>query len=140
MYALWRPTARQVALRVFKDLGFDAVWATGFPWTSLLVGRDVARLTGRPFVADFRDPWTGDDVFGTALSPARRHRQLALERSVVRHASAVVSVSDAMTEQMRTIHADVQASRFITIHNGYDPADLTGCDPAPRSDKKFRVV
>jgi hypothetical protein len=126
-------------LRLFRAVGFDAVYATGSPWSSLLVGRDIARQTGVPFVADFRDPWAGDDVFLSHLSATRRRRELALERSVVDQADAVVSVSDAMTELMRAIHANVPASRFVTIHNGYDPADLATCEAQQRSGK-FRVV
>ena len=34
----------------------DVVVATGSPWTGLLVGRDLAKRFGVPFIADFRDP------------------------------------------------------------------------------------
>src|SRR5438128_8228914 len=63
LYALWRPTARRAAVRAFREIGFDVVYATGFPWTSLLIGRDVSHATGCPLVADFRDPWVADELF-----------------------------------------------------------------------------
>jgi glycosyltransferase involved in cell wall biosynthesis len=130
LYALWRPTARQAALRVFKDLGFDAVWATGFPWTSLLVGRDVARLTGRPFVADFRDPWTGEDLFNTTARRREIERNHALERSVLAQADAVVMLEDLLTEGLLEVPNDDGRRREVTlIQNGYDEADLNAAMP-----------
>jgi glycosyltransferase involved in cell wall biosynthesis len=136
LFALWRPTARHAALRIFKHSGFDAVFATGFPWTSLLIGRDVSRATGRAFVADFRDPWASEDVFS---SGDRHHADnITLERSVIRHASAVISVSDTMTGTMSAAHPDQERSKFVTIPNGFDSQDLAG-DPPPAHDR-FRIV
>ena len=66
LYALWRPTARRAAMKLYRDVGFDAIYATGFPWTSLLTGMDVSKLTGRPLVADFRDLWASEDLFKPA--------------------------------------------------------------------------
>jgi glycosyltransferase involved in cell wall biosynthesis len=136
LYALWRPPARRAALRAFRDIGFDAVFATGFPWTSLLIGRDVSRQTGRALVADFRDPWAADDLYGSA---DRCHGDaLSLERSVIRQASAVISVSDTMTRSMTLAHRDAERSKFVTISNGYDPEDLEV--PAPPTHDRFRIV
>ena len=134
LYALWRPTARRAALRLFREIGFDAVWATGFPWTSLLIGRDVARLTGRPFVADFRDPWTGEDLFTSGRSPGHRPRQRALEQSVLAQANAVVMLEDLTTGGFLQMPDDGRSREVVLIPNGYDQADLdaaTPCEPAP---------
>jgi hypothetical protein len=129
LYALWRPTARRAALRVFKDVGFDAVWATGFPWTSLLIGRDVARLTGRPFVADFRDPWTGEDLFKTTTTPAELARHRELERSVLTQADAVVMLEDLITDGLLTLPDDGRQRPVELIQNGYDEAEVNAATP-----------
>jgi glycosyltransferase involved in cell wall biosynthesis len=136
LYALWRPTARRAALRLFKETGFDAVYATGFPWTSLLIGRDVSQATGCPLVADFRDPWATDELFNGG-APADADN-VSMERTVVEQASAVISVSDTMTATMAASHPDADPSKFVTIPNGYDPADLMVA-PALRGDR-FRIV
>jgi hypothetical protein len=62
LYALWAPTVMREATRLFDSGGFDAIYATGFPWTSLLIGRDLSKATGCPLVADFRDLWAGDPL------------------------------------------------------------------------------
>lgn len=136
LYSLWRPLARRAAMKVFHDRGFDAIYATGFPWTSLLIGRDVSKATGRPLIADFRDPWAAEDLF-RAEHPSG-DAELALEQSIVRHAASVVTVSTTMTARMIAAHPEVDAEKFVTIHNGFDPEDINGAAPPPH--QRFRIV
>ena len=136
LYALWRPTATRAALKLFREQPFDAVYATGFPWTSLLIGRDVSQATGCPLIADFRDPWASEDLFGPERGP--HAEELAQESEVVRHAACVVSVSTTMTKRMVAAHPDCDPEKFITIHNGFDPADVVATPPQPH--QRFRIV
>lgn len=135
-FALWRPTARRAALRIFEQSGFDAIYATGFPWTSLLVGCDIAKATGRPLVADFRGPW----ATGNPLAPDRlpHLEALAMERDVVTHAARVLTVSRTLTRRLRNAYPEVDADKFITMPHGFDAADLIAPAPAPHST--FRMV
>ena len=137
LYALWRPTVRRAAMKLFRDEGFDAIYATGFPWTTLLIGRDIAKATGRPLIADFRDPWAGEDLFRTPLRPPQ-HEERAQEAEVLRDAAVAVSVAPSMTRRLMAAHPDVDEAKFVTIYNGFDPVDLE--TPAPRTDGKFRIV
>lgn len=136
LYALWRPTARRAAMRLMRDVPFDAVYATGFPWTTLLVARDVSQATGRPLVADFRDPWAGEDLFRSERPPNDEVRPL--ERQVVEHAASVVTVSTTLTKRMMASYPEMDPSKFVTIHNGFDPDDLGTPPPSPHS--RFRIV
>lgn len=136
LFALWRPTATRAALRLYDEQPFDAIYATGFPWTTLLVGRDVSIRTGRPLIADFRDPWAAEDLFrdGRPADAA----ELALERSVVSQAASVITVSETFTRRMRAAYPDMPEDKFETIHNGFDTADLA---VAPReANHRFRIV
>ena len=136
LYALWRPTARRAALRLMRESHYDAIYATGFPWTTLLIGRDLSLVTGRPLVADFRDPWAGEDLFRSERPPNDEER--ALERRVVEHAASVVTVATTMTKRMVAAYPDQDAAKFVTIHNGFDPADLGRPEPSPHA--RFRIV
>ena len=136
-YALWRPTVVRAALNIFRSQGFDAIYATGFPWTSLVAGRDIAKATGRPLIADFRDLWAGEHLF-------REHRpapqvEVALERTVVEAAHTVVTTSNTMMRWLMAAHPHVDERKFATIHNGFDADDLP--DRPPRAtDRPFRIV
>lgn len=120
MYALWKPEVTRAALRIFREDGFDAIYATGFPWTSLVAGREIARLTNRPLIADFRDPWYA-------------------EREVIEQAHTVTTVADGVGRRLSAAHPDVDGSKFCAIHNGFDAADLSTRPPRPPG-QPFRIV
>jgi hypothetical protein len=139
-YSLWAPTARRAALREFARGGFDAIWATGFPWTSLAVGRSLARTTRRPFIADFRDPWTGEDLFsrGGAL---HRWRSRRLERAVLRDAHAVVVLEDLVSGGELALPPGARASSVDFIPNGYSDAAVGRARAYPaRTRGRARLV
>lgn len=136
MYAWWQPTATRAAAKIFREIGFDAIFATGFPWSSLLIGREISAATGKPFVADFRDLWSGENLFRSER-PAH-HLEVAAERSVIESAHAVVTASQSIARQLANAYPHTDDGRFVTIHNGFDPDDIE-VTPAPRSGK-FRIV
>ena len=137
-HSWWQPTAFRAAMRLCHDTRFDAILATGYPWTSLVTGRDVARATGIPFVADFRDLWAGEHLFREERPDAAN--ELSLEHSVVEQATRVVTASAGIARRLAAAHPDVDRLKFVTIHNGFDPGDLD-VPPAPRAaDCRFRIV
>jgi glycosyltransferase involved in cell wall biosynthesis len=101
-----------------------------------LIGMDVSMMTGRPLIADFRDPWAADDYEGRTA--CAREDDVRLEREVVRQAASVVCVSTTMTAQMMAAHPDVPQRKFVTIPNGFDPADVLATAPWPHD--RFRIV
>lgn len=136
LYALWKPTVMREAMRLFNDQGFDAIYATGFPWTSLLIGVELSKATGRPLVADFRDLWAGENLFRSDRPP--HAEELALERQVVEAATTIVTASASIGRQLAAAHPSVDEQKFVTIHNGFDAADFSP-SPRPASDR-FRIV
>jgi hypothetical protein len=96
----------------------DVVFATGGPWTSLLVGKTLAQRFGVPLVADFRDPWTMNsdaDHFDTWLT--KRAKQL--ESKVVAAASRIIVNTDELRRAFCAAYPQV-AEKFLTITNGFD--------------------
>jgi glycosyltransferase involved in cell wall biosynthesis len=125
LYALWKPTVVREAIRIFNDTPFDAVLATGFPWTSLLAGAEISKAVNRPFVADFRDLWAGENRFRDGRPV--RDQELALEASVINDAKMVVTATGSVARHLAATHPDVDGADFLI--------------PTPRDPKQpFRVV
>ncbi|MBN1506423.1 MAG: glycosyltransferase [Sedimentisphaerales bacterium] len=108
-------------MRIRLRHGFDLIWATGDPWNSLMAGWWLSKLTGKPLVADFRDPWT----YGVLWSP--RDEQEALwnerwERRIVAHASRTVFTSPLTSDIMAQKYGPLIGGHFVTITNGFDDA------------------
>lgn len=100
---------------------FQAVITTGPPHSMHLIGRDLKRRYGIPWLADFRDPWSSWEFLDTLPMidwVKRRHRRL--EGSVFQEADALVTISPTFRQEMGQL-----AGREIhVITNGFDPADL----------------
>lgn len=67
--------------KYLKEHPVDVIVSTGPPHSMHLIARKVARSTGIPWVADFRDPWTKMFYFKhLALSPWAERKHARLEK------------------------------------------------------------
>lgn len=111
---------RQI-LRVVQRVQPHVMWSTGDPWSGLVIGGQLARRFGIPWVADFRDPWT--------LSKVRSEGQWALTQAINRfcerrvlETADVVLFQAGQTERVYQRHYAEMRLRTTTIYNSYDPA------------------
>jgi glycosyltransferase involved in cell wall biosynthesis len=119
-----------------REEGIDVLVTTSPPASVNLIGAAVAQATGVPWVADLRD--------SVAANPDRRTDRLAVRlkekgqasvaKLVARRADAVVTVSDAISEEMRGLGAE----RVETIPNGCDFDDFDGLEYRP--GERFRIT
>ncbi len=105
-------------LRFLRRHGFDLIWASGPPWAALRLGYRLSKLTGKPLVADMRDPWTYG-VLWTRLGPAEREKAKLWEPRVLQQAQRIVYTSPLTAEIMRGSCGDSVAQRIVAITNGF---------------------
>lgn len=135
----WWPFALTAALRLARRTPVDVVFATGPPFSTLILGARLARLLHRPFVADFRDPWTYDMALVRPWEPARRirreHRQ---EQAVLAAADAVVVTAESLRGELCSVHRSLDPTRVHVVTNGYDEEAFAGLE-RPDGDR-FTLV
>jgi glycosyltransferase involved in cell wall biosynthesis len=110
-------------LRAARREDVSAVYATGRPWSGLLIGWLIARLTGRPLVTDFRDPWM-TNPFRPAYSAVKERAEARLERLVVEGSALVVANTEHLRDEFRARFPGQPAAKFTALLNGYDPDDF----------------
>jgi glycosyltransferase involved in cell wall biosynthesis len=117
----WLPAAVLGGLRAVRDHQPEVLYSTSSPTTAHVVALIVHKLTGLPWVADFRDSWLFNplDPMTKSYAPLRRASE-ALERKVVEEASYVTFADETM-EACGLAHDD---PRRVVIYNGVDPDDL----------------
>lgn len=114
---MWvRPSVRFLK-GYLKDNPVDAVISTGPPHSMHLIAMKLHDDLGVPWIADFRDPWTGIDFYNdlhlSARSDRKHHR---LENEVLVKADRVVAVGRDLADSLSRLGA-----RDVTvITNGYD--------------------
>lgn len=104
-----------------KEHPVDAIISTGPPHSMHLIAQGLKRATGLPWIADFRDPWTGIDFYGQlSLTNWADRKQHRLEREVLTHADRVVTVSWSWANDLEALGA----KNVEVITNGFDRADV----------------
>lgn len=133
----WLAPAVERALELHASEGFDAIYASGWPWTAFLIAREVSRRTGKPYVLDYRDQWTpSGDMAWEHASPRQLRENPALERLAARDAAAVVTVTQAL---VHSVGRDCGRDDLHLITNGFEPADFAGEAPLP-GDGLLRIA
>ena len=121
------------------------LFSSGPAWSSHLAALAVARLTGLPWVAHFRDPWSQGSVH-SGEHPWVDRVNARLERAVVQRAATVICVTDGHTSLLRRYYTSCQPEKFVTVPNGYDGAEWeqaerdTGPDGAGARDGRFVIT
>jgi hypothetical protein len=85
--------------------------------TAHLIGLALHRLTGIPWVADFRDPMAQE---GYPPDPVVWRRFHWLEGQVVRRAARLLYTSPGAVAEYRSRYSEIAPERFVLLENGYD--------------------
>lgn len=118
----WWPAAVLSGLRLIRKHDVRAIWSTYPIMTAHCVAYSLSRLTGIPWIADFRDP-VSSSVAGK--DRATVENQLRWERRVIsRAACSVFTTPGAARNCGKRYPAARQANQIATIPNGFDEADF----------------
>lgn len=123
----WLPMALYKGLKTIRREKIDLIFSTSPPETNHIVALFLKLITGKPWVADFRDPWT-DNSLRPDFPRVRIKYENWLERTVVRRADVIVHVGDGLARMAREKFADVPPEKHHIITNGFDEADFEGLD------------
>ncbi|MES9536471.1 glycosyltransferase [Actinomadura sp. NPDC000600] len=135
-YASWGRASVRRALRLHARRRFDVVLATGNPFASFAAAWAFNRLTRTPYILDNRDAWTLD-LFNETLAFEEGHSALAWERRVLKHASNVVFVNEAIRSWHAKRYPSV-ADRMMVVPNGWDSDTLANTVGPPSSIRDGR--
>lgn len=112
----------------------DAIVSTGPPQSMHLIGLELSKATGLPWLADFRDPWTKIFYFKhLELTPRSEAKHQALEKKVVDGATRVIAVSPMVKKDFEAI----TSTPVELITNGFDEEDFN--DPF-EADEYFNIT
>jgi glycosyltransferase involved in cell wall biosynthesis len=122
----WWLGAVPAGLRLIRRHRPKAIWSTYPIATAHLVAYTLHRLTGLPWIADFRDSMVEE---GYPSDPVKRNMYLWIERKAVAFASYVVFTAESTRRMYRDRYRGLSAERCLLIPNGYDEEDFIGIQP-----------
>ena len=122
----WLPYLLRAGKQLLQQHPVDLIYVSGPPFTSFFAARALGRRFRAPWVAEYRDSWSGDIY--TDRPKWREPLDTWLENRAISTAAAIVAVSKPW--------ADYYHLRFrkptVAISNGFDPEDVLG-------DKKHKI-
>jgi len=134
----WVLGALPVGLYQIQARHIDAIFTTYPIATSPLIGYLLHRLTGKPWVIDFRDSMTEDNY---PFDPATRRVYRWIEQKAIQHGSLFVFTARSAMRMYLERYPALKADRCLLLPNGYDEADFENIQVRPQRDSgKVRLL
>ena len=133
----WTLGAIPTGLRMIRRYQPQILWSTYPVATAHLIGLTLHRLTGIPWVADFRDPMTEiDPVTGQRFPNDPRLWKVRrwVEKQTMEHCSRAVFVTPGSLGIHQTRYPAL-ADRMTVIANGYDEENFLAAECAASQDR-----
>lgn len=120
----WKFAAVRAGLRLIEQYRPQLLWSTYPIATAHLIGAELQRRSGLPWVADFRDPMLQDDY----PTDARQRRSfLQVEQQAFQRAASCVFTTAGAAAAYRRRYPEA-APRIAVIENGYDENSFSDVD------------
>ncbi len=119
----WLFTAKDAVAQILKEHKIDAVYSSSPPYTCSLIANHVKKTTNTPWVAGFRDPWTG-----FISSPNRWFIPKMIDRKMefntFNNADAVECAWQGIIKDAMGKYPRLDESKFFHVPNGFDSSDF----------------
>ena len=112
----WKIAAVREGMRMIREFDPDVIWSTYPIATAHLIGAELARRSGIPWVADFRDPMA---QVGYPSDPLTWQCFKNIENSAIELAAMNVFTTPGAAHMYRERYPEA-AERIVVIENGYD--------------------
>ena len=121
----WAHRARPVVRQAIRDYHPVVIFSSALPASAHMLGQWTREATGLPWVTDFRDPWSENEL--QPYLPGYRALNRRLEARVLAATDRITTVSPPLAEMFARLSGD--PARVRLIENGYDPEDVTLLPP-----------
>lgn len=123
--APWAAVSFLPALYLVLRNRIDVIYTSGPPFGAHLLGLALKKLTGRPWIAQYGNPWTANPSISWKHARFKRGCD-RLDRAIAGSADAILVLDEILADCIR----DLGRSDGIHIHpNGFDPEHFAQVDP-----------
>jgi len=138
---LWNWSGAGVGKKAIRQQKIDIVLSSSPPQSVHLLGSKLARSSGCPHVADFRDLWTQNTSYHERQLPeylVRRDRNFEL--SVLSRAAGITVNTATFKRQLLANNNFLNAERLEVVNNGVDPDDFSPFLEGARPNEQFTML
>ncbi|MDQ1919503.1 glycosyltransferase [Massilia pseudoviolaceinigra] len=139
----WRALAKRAALAHIAAKRPDVLVSFGMPMSDHLLGLDLKRATGLPWLVHFSDPWAGNPFHSGTPEVLRINAEM--EKSVIASADQVLFTSSRTLEMVMSKYPNAWRARAAVLPHAWDmenfgPAAPQAAQPAAQPLDARRVI
>ncbi|MDC1068902.1 hypothetical protein OAQ99_07065 [Candidatus Kapabacteria bacterium] len=135
----WLNSAVKKGSELIKEKNIEAIYSSSPPYTCSLIAKKLKKKFDLPWVAGFRDPWTG-----FISSPKRWLLPSAIdkrmEKNVFKSADSVECAWQGIIEDAINKYPELDRSKFHHVPNGFDSADFPTLKNVTEFNDKFTLT
>lgn len=136
---IWAVYAALSAVRIAKREKVSLIYSSSPPHSVHMGAKILKRMTGLPWVCDFRDLWTGDFRHDPKSSRVKSSH-MRMEKGVLDKADRVLCITNAVRGYFISDRG-IEPEKLVTIYNGYDADDFDDySDDGKRTDDKIVIA
>ncbi len=137
-FVFWQRAAFDVGKTIIAAGNIDLILTSFPPASAAVLGLRLSQDKGIPLVLDMRDRWFGPGGYEpTGRRSRQKHEQL--RREVATHATAIVTVSQAIADAIADEYG-LDRSRVFVVPNGYEPVDDSEAMLSPSASASFTIT
>ncbi|MBN2025469.1 MAG: hypothetical protein JW854_01715 [Actinobacteria bacterium] len=121
----WLPFALASSLHAIREGGAEAIFSSSPPVTAHLVAMACKKMTGLPWICEFRDPWVDNPHYDPVTGMHRRIIR-TIEGAIARSCDALVYAAPGIGEGFKSRYGEEIGAKGHLITNGFDPDDFPG--------------
>lgn len=115
----WQKSALAVARGLLKKNKYDALVSFAQPWVDHLIGLELKKASGLPWVAHFSDPWVDSPFY--AGMPAKEIKAWAkLEKQVMRRADLILFTNEQARDLVMAKYPRRWQKKAASLPHAYD--------------------
>jgi glycosyltransferase involved in cell wall biosynthesis len=133
----WIPLTTFNGARMIRDHNIDVIYVSCSPFSGALVGVLLKKLTKRPLVLDFRDPFVTGVASHFTTSKVRKWILAWFERKFVQNTDLLLVTSEETRAEYVKAYPAI-ADKAFTIYNGFDP--VVPLSQRTEKFEKFSVI
>ena len=134
----WAPFSFITSLLLIRKNNLELIYVHGQPACSMLIGYFLKKVTHKPLVVDYTDPWMATPGYYPQTGFIGR-RSKAAEKIILNAADLVFYVKKSIYDDIAVSYQVKDTHKYIFMPHGYDAADFS-----PRSISrglgKFKIV
>ena len=136
-WSSWCFAAIAQGLRLIRKHQPRCIWSTYPIATAHLIGLTLHKITGLPWVADFRDTMT-EETYPEDATTWKFYRWI--EQRAVEDCSFAVFTSPGAVTMYTERYSQLPRNRWKLILNGYDEEDFVGLEPGSQRPSSCRLT